>query len=255
MDAATLAGLCSILLRNAADQATMGAVGCPPPAAISAPAFDPSRLRGLVDAGDARDGISRVTYAEAGNQGDSGLAAVVYTILNRLQDGRWGRSVDAVLDARRQFEPVMRAGGTWRALPPVSAAARARIDTILNLALDGRLPDLTGGARFFQNPTIVAARARAGSVSPGMVDFGGAAPSAVIGAHRFYVAARPGSAGRRGSSGSATIQRAGGLFVGENRASGATDPQPISPDPSGSAGDASQALFVRPDGRVAPAQP
>ena len=31
-----------------------------------------------------RDAIARVAYAEAGNQGDSGLAGVVYTILNRL---------------------------------------------------------------------------------------------------------------------------------------------------------------------------
>ena len=58
----------------------------------------------------------------------------------------------------------MRAGGDWRNLPAVSAAAQARVDTILNLALEGRLPDLTGGARFFQNPAIVASRARAGSV-------------------------------------------------------------------------------------------
>jgi len=77
----------------------------------------------------------------------------------------------------------MRAGGDWRNLPAVSAAAQARVDTILNLALEGRLPDLTGGARFFQNPAIVASRARAGSVPAGLVNFGGATPSAVIGAH------------------------------------------------------------------------
>jgi hypothetical protein len=58
-----------------------------------------------------RDAIARVAYAEAGNQGDSGLAAVVYTILNRLQDGRWGDTIDSVLNARAQFEPVLRAGG------------------------------------------------------------------------------------------------------------------------------------------------
>ena len=80
-------------------------------------------------------GIARVSFAEAGNQGDSGLAAVVYTILNRLADGRWGDTVDAVLNARDQFEPVLRAGGDWRRLAPVSPAQQARIDTIINLAL------------------------------------------------------------------------------------------------------------------------
>ena len=134
----------------------------------------------------SRDAIARVAYAEAANQGDAGLAAVVYTILNRLRDGRWGLSVDAVLNAPGQFEPVGRAGGDWRLLPAIGPAGRARIDTILNLALEGHLPDLTGGARFFQNPAIVAKRASAGTVSPKLVNFGGSAPSRVIGAHAFY---------------------------------------------------------------------
>lgn len=107
-------------------------------------------LRGQVDAPAARDAIARVAYAEAAGQGDTGLAGVVFTILNRLASGGWGSTVEAVVNARAQFEPVMRAGGDWRALRPASPAERARIDTILNLALEGRLPDPTGGARYFQ---------------------------------------------------------------------------------------------------------
>uniref|UniRef100_UPI0025D50D11 cell wall hydrolase n=1 Tax=uncultured Caulobacter sp. TaxID=158749 RepID=UPI0025D50D11 len=124
---------------------------------------DLSRLRSLVDTPSARDAIARVTWAEAAGQGDSGLAGVVYTILNRLAAGSWGVSVEEVVNARAQFEPVLRAGGDWRSLPAVRPADRARIDTILNLALEGRLPDLTGGALYFQNPKIVAARAAAGA--------------------------------------------------------------------------------------------
>lgn len=149
---------------------------------------DLARLRVAVDAPSARDAIARVTWAEAAGQGDSGLAGVVYTILNRLAAGTWGSSIDQVVNARAQFEPVLRAGGDWRSLPAVRPADRARIDTILNLALEGRLPDLTGGALHFQNPRIVAARAAAGTVSPRLVHFGGAAPSAVIGDHAFYPA-------------------------------------------------------------------
>ena len=118
-----------------------------------------------------------------------------HNALQRLADGRWGGSVEAVVNARRQFEPVMRAGGSWRSLPAVSEARQARIDTIINLALEGRLPDPTNGARFFQNPQIVAGRAARGEVSAGLVNFGGAPPSAVIGAHSFYV-----EAGRGGGS-------------------------------------------------------
>jgi hypothetical protein len=118
----------------------------------------------------------------------------VFTILNRLSSGQWGNSVERVVNARGQFEPVMRAGGGWRGLRPVTPAQQARIDTILNLAVEGRLPDLTGGARYFQNPTVVAARAAAGTVSPRLVNFGGATPSAVIGGHSFYIRLGPGSA-------------------------------------------------------------
>lgn len=143
-------------------------------------------LRQRLAAPGARDAIARVAYAEAAGQGDSGLAAVVFTILNRLASGRWGDSVDAVVNARAQFEPVLRAGGDWRALPPIGAAGRSRIEVMINLALDGRLPDPTGGALYFQNPAIVAARAASGQVSPRLVHFGGAAPSVVIGDHAFY---------------------------------------------------------------------
>jgi len=132
-----------------------------------------------------RDAIARVAYAEAGNQGDSGLAGVVYTIVNRLIDGGFGAAVTEVLDAPGQFEPVGRAGG-WQRLPARSAVEQAHIDTILNLTLDGHLPDPTNGARYFQNPKIVASRVAAGTASVGMVDFGGQAPTATIKDHSFY---------------------------------------------------------------------
>jgi len=289
MDPAALAGLCALLAHGAAAQPLPAGLVCP---AVSAPAArvdavvppassarrPQSALGGLaapLAGADARDGIARVAYAEAGNQGDSGLAAVVYTILNRLQDGRWGDTVDSVLNAPHQFEPVMRAGGSWRQLRSVSDAQRARIDTIINLALEGRLPDLTNGARFFQNPRVVAARAADGEVSASLVDFGGAPPSDVIGAHSFYAGAGRGGARRgaavvvssaRGASPDAVLEAAGGaIFVGENRspqepairAEPAADDETTtrsaaaaSDDPSPGSGDPARAIFVLPDGRA-----
>ena len=193
MDPSALAGLCALLSRAEGPSPQALRLGCAAGPSATSPARpqSPAAVARLVDP-EAREAIARVSFAEAGNQGDSGLAGVVYTILNRLQDGRWGVSVDAVVNARGQFEPVTRAGGDWRRLPALSAAQLARIDTILNLAMDGRLPDLTNGARFFQNPVIVARRESAGQVSPGLVDFGGSPASAVIGAHRFYVSAKRG---------------------------------------------------------------
>jgi N-acetylmuramoyl-L-alanine amidase len=232
MNPAALAGLCLLLARGQSAQPLPAGVNCPPPAppsAVMAPPLTRSGLAPLVAGPDAREAITRVAFAEAGNQGDSGLAAVVYTILNRVQDVRWGSTVEAVVNARGQFEPVMRVGGDWRRLPASTVAQRARIETILNLALEGRLPDLTNGARYFQNPQIVADRATRGEVSEGLVNFGGTGPSAVIGAHSFYVdvrstggrgagSAKPSSA-PRGSSSAAAWQSAGGaIFVGDNRA-------------------------------------
>jgi hypothetical protein len=217
----------------------------------------------LIDAPEAREGIARVSFAEAGNQGDSGLAGVVYTILNRLADGGWGRTVDAVLNGRGQFEPVVRVGGDWRRLPAISAAQRARIDTILDLALDGRLPDLTNGARYFQNPVIVAARARAGVVAPRLVNFGGQAPTAVIGAHSFYAGEGRG-AGARSHGASTSRPHLDTLFVGDNRtdvalaepASAPVSAEPLAAAPTTSpTGDPSRGLFVSQDGFVRAAQP
>jgi N-acetylmuramoyl-L-alanine amidase len=140
----------------------------------------------VLNSPEARDALARVAYAEAGNQGESGLAAVVCTILNRLADGRWGSTVQAVVDAPHQFEPVARAGGTWRRLAPVSPVQEASIHTIVALALQGRLPDLTQGARYFQNREIVAKRAAVGVARPELLDFGGAPRSVKIGDHTFY---------------------------------------------------------------------
>ncbi|HTX50946.1 MAG TPA: cell wall hydrolase, partial [Caulobacteraceae bacterium] len=125
MDPAALAGLCSLLAAGRPAGPLPPDITCPPAAAAPPAVSPPSAVPSLADAlkaPGAREGIGRVAYAEAGNQGDSGLAGVVYAILNRLSDGAWGRSVDAVLNARGQFEPVMRAGGDWRNLPPISAA-------------------------------------------------------------------------------------------------------------------------------------
>jgi len=282
MDAAALAGLCALLAHGAAPKALPEGVTCPAP--ITTPAgvqvtlpagLQQTSLASAIGSADARDGIARVAYAEAANQGDSGLAAVVYTILNRLEDGRWGGTVDAVLDAPHQFEPVLRAGGSWRNLRPVSEAQRARIDTILNLALDGRLPDLTNGARYFQNPKIVALRAANGQVAPTLVNFGGAAPSAVIGAHSFYVEASRGGGRRPAAGGPArhgrtttdvVLSAAGGaIFVGENRAvispavdvdRSAGEAATVADSPTSQVDDAAgstdpaRAIFVHSDGRA-----
>jgi hypothetical protein len=139
---------------------------------------------------DDRDALGRLAYAEAGGQGEEGLAAVIFAVLNRLASGHFGADVTAVVEAPGQFEPVDRAGGHWRLLPPLTATQRATIETILGLIQQGRLPDPTHGATSFQNPSIVAAREAAGQVRPGLTDFGHQTPIAIVRDHAFFGSSR-----------------------------------------------------------------
>ena len=133
-----------------------------------------------------QEAMGRVAFAEAGNQGAEGLAGVIFTILNRLHGGQWGARVTTVVNAPGQFEPVMRVGGTWTRLPALTPAETVEYETILHLVLEGRVPDPTNGALYFQNPAIVAERAAAGRVPAALVNFGGERPSAVIRDQAFY---------------------------------------------------------------------
>jgi hypothetical protein len=141
---------------------------------------------------DERDALGRLAYAEAGNQGEEGLAAVLYAVLNRLASRRFGSDVTSVIEAAGQFEPVDRVGGHWRSLPSLSAQQHATIETILDLIQQGRLPDPTHGATFFQNPRIVAAREAVGLVRAGLTNFNNQTPIAVIRDHAFYGRNEPG---------------------------------------------------------------
>jgi hypothetical protein len=122
------------------------------------------------------------------------LAAVLYAVLNRLASGRFGSDVTAVIEASGQFEPVDRAGGHWRNLPSLSVRQHATIETIIGLIQQGRLPDPTHGATFFQNPRIVALREAAGEVRSGLTNFGRQTPIAVVRDHAFFGRLGPSSA-------------------------------------------------------------
>jgi spore germination cell wall hydrolase CwlJ-like protein len=150
-----------------------------------------------------RDALGRLAYAEAGNQGEEGLAAVIYAVLNRLVSGRYGANVRSTIEGPGQFEPVGRAGGQWQHLPPLSPTQSATVATIIDLIQQGRLPDLTDGATLFQNPQIVARRAAAGEVPTSLVNFNNQTPIAVVRDHAFFDRLRPDrpGAGSEGATG------------------------------------------------------
>ena len=111
-------------------------------------------LKTLTLSENDKEAIARVSYAEAATQGEAGLAGVVYTILNRLISGKFGKTITQIVNAPHQFEPVHRAVG-WQNLPTIDETQQAKINTIITLALEGHLPDITKGALFFQNPKII----------------------------------------------------------------------------------------------------
>jgi N-acetylmuramoyl-L-alanine amidase len=149
-------------------------------------AVSPLRAAPVTMTAQDEDALGRLAYAEAGNQGASGLAGVVFTVLNRVASGRFGDNVQSVIEAPGQFAAVTQAGGRWRDLTPLTPLQSASFKTILDLTIEGRLPDPTKGATFFQNPKIVASHEAEGLVSPGLTNFGASAPIAVIKDHAFY---------------------------------------------------------------------
>lgn len=132
---------------------------------------------------DDREALIRTALAEAGNQGADGLAGVVYTILNRTKHPAWGGSISDVVNAKNQFEPVMRVGGDWRKLPGGTDKQRQEVAAIVDEIAAGVRPDPTEGATYFLNRRISAQRG---------TDFGAGKDkfkAAEIGDHTFY---RPG---------------------------------------------------------------
>lgn len=147
-----------------------------------------SRVTQLKITAQDRLALGRVTLAEAANQGEAGWSGVIYTVFNRLISAGFGDSIQAIINQPGQFEPVSKVGGDWRNLPALTEVDQAKIDTIVNLVLQGRLPDLTNGGIFFQNQKIVASRERNGQVSKGLTGFYGAPEVAQIKDHTFYAA-------------------------------------------------------------------
>jgi spore germination cell wall hydrolase CwlJ-like protein len=61
-----------------------------------------------------RDSLALTLYGEARGESTAGRLAVACVIQNRLRDGRWGASFEAVCFARKQFS-------CWNATDPNSA--------------------------------------------------------------------------------------------------------------------------------------
>lgn len=101
------------------------------------------------------DTAARTLWQEARGEPDDGRRAVAHVLWNRVNDGRWGRSLASVCLWRAQFS-----GWYVPADPNFKAACElSDADPLLNtlrdiIAAANGVPDLTGGALFYYSLSL-----------------------------------------------------------------------------------------------------
>ena len=142
--------------------------------------------------------LALVALAEAGGEGELGMAAVMKVMQNRATDGRFAADPCAVALEPGQFQPVMEQDWLRQALvdlqagrpdepsrqpTPYGAATLAAAEELARRTLQAPHADPTEGALYFLNPTLVdMAHCRW---------FATLATTAVIGRHLFLTDRRP----------------------------------------------------------------
>jgi hypothetical protein len=126
-----------------------------------------------------RDLAIRTMLAESASP--EGRGAVAEVILNRLQSGRWGKSLRDVVLAKNQFEPWNPGSGNDPRRFDASSPEYQEAALIFDATQRGALPKLTGGATHFYAPV---AQKALGRNDPGWAK----SPTTPlrIGGHQFY---------------------------------------------------------------------
>jgi len=101
------------------------------------------------------DNFQRLVAAEADNQPIEGQNAVAAVILNRMASGQFPDSFHAVASQKNQFEPWRKFGG-FKNMPSLPKSQKESLRSFVSSYTPQTDP--TGGALFFQNPTITAER-------------------------------------------------------------------------------------------------
>lgn len=104
------------------------------------------------------DYLGRIAAAEASALGPEAMRAVIATVLNRVAQGGFGSDVRSVLEAKSQFEPVMKAGGKVENLPALEGPLAESVNAILAEIEAGEFTDptraQTGGSLYFLNEDL-----------------------------------------------------------------------------------------------------
>ena len=98
----------------------------------------------------------RTIIGEAAGESDAGQAAVAHTILNRYKDGGFGKSLQDVVYAEKQFStynPLDQGGNTLHQKSKSSPEYK-RAEKLVNDILKGKIKDPTEGATHYWNPDV-----------------------------------------------------------------------------------------------------
>lgn len=98
-----------------------------------------------------------ITNAEAGGESALGQAAVMHVVLNRLESGKYGNTVDDVVYAPSQFEPTASAAGRAR-MTNIPAEREAKLRALAEGVVSGQIADPTAGATHFSNMAVMEQR-------------------------------------------------------------------------------------------------
>ena len=104
-----------------------------------------------------RDLLIRTIIGESAHEPMQGQLGVAYTILNRLNSGRYGSSLEDVIFAKSQFEPWATRRVELLKIPQTSDVYQAA-SIAADAALGGSMEDPTGGATHFYAPRVMEGR-------------------------------------------------------------------------------------------------
>lgn len=123
----------------------------------AAPAPTQKQAKPMQVGGTDRDLLIRTVIGEANQEPELGKAGVAHVVLNRLNSGKFGQSMQDVLFAPKQFEPWNTRRNELLSIDPNSSAYRNAAG-VVDQVLGGQLADPTKGALNFANVGTVQDR-------------------------------------------------------------------------------------------------
>ena len=104
---------------------------------------------------DQTDYLARTIYGEARGEGARGMQAVANVVMNRVKAGGWyGASVKDVVLKPKQFSCWNSDDPNRTIILAATAAQLKQARSIAEQAINGTLPDITGGATHYHAKSI-----------------------------------------------------------------------------------------------------